>query len=280
MTILLKVHEAPPISLLALIRSMQKNWQLVVQMVKREVVGRYKGSFFGLAWSFFNPILMLTIYTFVFSVVFKAKWGMNSDEGKAQFALTLFVGLIIFNLFSEAINRAPNLILGNVNYVKKVVFPLEILPVISIGTSLFHALISLFVLMVAITIFNGHLNWTTILIPLIFIPLVFLIMGLSWILASLGVYMRDVGQTIGILTSVLMFLSPVFYSIDALPPRFQFWLMLNPLSFIIEQARAVLIQGQMPSWDLLGIYTLGALIFMWCGYVWFQKTRKGFADVL
>jgi lipopolysaccharide transport system permease protein len=259
---------------------MQKNWQLVVQMVKREVVGRYKGSFFGLAWSFFNPILMLTIYTFVFSVVFKAKWGMNSDEGKAQFALTLFVGLIIFNLFSEAINRAPNLILGNVNYVKKVVFPLEILPVISIGTSLFHALISLFVLMVAITIFNGHLNWTTILIPLIFIPLVFLIMGLSWILASLGVYMRDVGQTIGILTSVLMFLSPVFYSIDALPPRFQFWLMLNPLSFIIEQARAVLIQGQMPSWDLLGIYTLGALIFMWCGYVWFQKTRKGFADVL
>lgn len=280
MSQLLNAHQAPPTSLLALIKSLRKNWQLIIQMVKREVVGRYKGSFFGLAWSFFNPILMLTIYTFVFSVVFKAKWGVGGDEGKAQFALTLFVGLIIFNLFSEAINRAPSLILGNVNYVKKVVFPLEILTVISIGTSLFHALISFFVLIGSMMIFNGHIAWTTMLMPLILIPLVFLVLGLSWILASLGVYMRDVGQTIGILCSVLMFLSPVFYSIDALPSRFQFWMMLNPLSFIIEQARVVLIQGHMPNWDLLGIYTLGALIFMWFGYAWFQKTRKGFADVL
>jgi len=280
MSQLLNAHQAPPTSLLALIRSMRKNWHLIIQMVKREVVGRYKGSFFGLAWSFFNPILMLTIYTFVFSVVFKAKWGMGGDEGKAQFAVTLFVGLIVFNLFSEAINRAPNLILSNVNYVKKVVFPLEILPVIGIGTSLFHAVISLFVLMAGIIFFNGHINWTTILIPLIFIPLIFFILGLSWILSSLGVYMRDVGQTIGILTSVLMFLSPVFYSIDALPPRFQFWMMLNPLSFIIEQARAVLILGVMPNWRMLGLYTVAALIFMWCGFAWFQKTRKGFADVI
>lgn len=280
MSQLLNTHEAPPTSLLALIRSLRKNRQLIAQMVKREVVGRYKGSFFGLAWSFFNPILMLTIYTFVFSVVFKAKWGMNGDEGKAQFALTLFVGLIIFNLFSETINRAQSLIIGNVNYVKKVVFPLEILSVVSIGTSLFHALISLFVLMAGIIIFNGYLTWTTIFIPLIFIPLVLFILGLSWILSSLGVYMRDVGQTTGILTSVLMFLSPVFYSIDALPPRFQFWLMLNPLSFIIEQARAVLILGVMPNWGMLGLYTVGALIFMWSGFAWFQKTRRGFADVL
>jgi lipopolysaccharide transport system permease protein len=280
MPVLLNVHKAPPASLLALIRSLRKNWQLINQMVKREVVGRYKGSFFGLAWSFLNPILMLAIYTFVFSVVFKAKWGTNSDEGKVQFALVLFVGLIIFNLFSEAINRAPSLILGNVNYVKKVVFPLEILPVISIGSSLLHALINLFVLMITITIFNGYFNWATILIPLILLPLAFLILGLSWILASLGVYVRDVGQTTGLLTSALLFLSPVFYSIDTLPPRFQFWMMLNPLSFIIEQARVVLIQGQIPNWSQLGMYTGGALIFMWCGYAWFQRTRKGFADVL
>lgn len=273
-------HQAQPTSLLALANSLVKNRQLIYQMTKREVIGRYRGSIFGLAWSFFNPILMLVIYTFVFSVVFQAKWGVNTSEGEAQFALVLFAGLIVFNLFSEAINRAPSLILGNVNYVKKVVFPLEILPVISIGTSLFHALISLLVLMMAITIFNDHLNWTAILILLIFLPLTFLILGLSWILASLGVYMRDVGQSIGIITAALMFLSPVFYSIDTLPPSFQFWLMLNPLSFIIEQARIVLIQGQMPNWDLLGIYTAGALIFMWCGYAWFQRTRKGFADVL
>lgn len=280
MSQLLNSHKAPPTSLLALIRSLRKNWQLIVQMVKREVIGRYRGSFFGLAWSFFNPILMLTIYTFVFSVVFKAKWGVNSDEGKAQFALTLFVGLIVFNLFSESINRAPNLIVSNVNYVKKVVFPLDILPVISIGSSLFHTVISLFVLLVAIVIFNGYLNWATIFIPLIFIPLIFFILGLAWILASLGVYLRDIGQTIGLLTSALMFLSPVFYSIELLPPRFQFWMRLNPLSFIIKEARAVLIEGVMPSWYLLGIYTLGATIFMWCGFAWFQKTRKGFSDVL
>ena len=249
-------------------------------MIKREVVGRYKGTLFGLAWSFFNPVLMLTIFTFIFSVVFKAKWSISSSEETAQFALILFIGLIIFNFFSETINRAPSLIVGNVNYVKKVIFPLEILPFISIGASFFHALISLFVLMLAMIIINGYISWTAILIFLIFIPLIFLILGLSWFLASLGVYMRDVGQTIGILTSALMFLSPVFYPIDALPPRFQFWMMLNPLSFIIEQARIVLIQGLMPNWDLLSIYTVGALIFMWCGYGWFQKTRKGFADVL
>jgi len=160
------------------------------------------------------------------------------------------------------------------------VFPLEVLPAISIGASLFHVVISLFVLIAGIIIFNGYINWTSIFIPLIFIPIAFFILGLSWILSSLGVYMRDVGQTIGILTPVLMFLSPVFYSIDALPSRFQSWMMLNPLSFIIEQARAVLIEGVMPNWNLLGIYTLGATVFMWCGYVWFQKTRKGFADVL
>jgi len=134
--------------------------------------------------------------------------------------------------------------------------------------------------MAGIIIFNGYLYWTSIYIFLIFIPLAFFVLGLSWILASLVVYMRDVGQSIGILTSILMFLSHVFYSIDVLPSRFQFWMMLNPLSFIIEQARVVLIEGAMPNWDLLGKYTLGALVFMWFGYVWFQKTRRGFSDVL
>jgi len=280
MSKLLIAHQSPSISLWSLYRSLVRNRQLIIQMIKREVIGKYRGSFFGLAWSFFNPILMLIIYTFIFSVVFKAKWGVGSDEGKAQFALTLFVGLIVFNFFSETINRAPNLILSNVNYVKKVVFPLEILPVISLGASFFYAVISLFVLMVGIIIFNGYLYWTSIYIFLIFIPLAFFVLGLSWILASLVVYMRDVGQSIGILTSILMFLSPVFYSIDVLPSRFQFWMMLNPLSFIIEQARVVLIEGAMPNWDLLGKYTLGALVFMWFGYVWFQKTRRGFSDVL
>lgn len=260
--------------------SLIKNRQLIYQMSKREVIGRYKGSIMGLTWSLFNPVLMLTIYTFVFSVVFKAKWGSIGGESNTQFALILFVGMIVFGLFSEAINRAPSLILGNVNYVKKVVFPLEILPIISLGASLFHALISMFVLIVAFTFFNGQLHWTIIFLPLIITPLLMFALGLSWILASLGVYLRDVGQIIGTLTSILMFLSPVFYPIEALPVKFQSWMIFNPLSFVIEESRNLVILGVMPDWRGLFSYALFALVFMQIGYFWFQKTRKGFSDVL
>jgi len=273
-------HQLQSIGLFALIASLIRNRELIAQMIKREIVGRYKGSIFGLAWSLLNPILMLVIYTFVFSVVFKARWGGDNSGGSTEFATILFCGMIVFGLFSEPVNRSPGLVLANVNFVKKVMFPLEILPVISIGTSLFHAIVSFLVLMIAFIVFNGYLNWTVIFIPLIIIPIVFFILGLSWILASLGVYIRDVGQSIGILTSILMFLSPVFYSINALPSKFQFWMMLNPLSFIIEEVRAVLIYGKMPHWGMLALYTMGSVIFMWCGFAWFQKTKKGFADVL
>jgi len=273
-------HRAQPTSLLALFRSLIKNRQLIFQMTKREVVGRYKGSVFGLTWSFLHPILMLAIYTFVFSVVFKARWGVSSTDSKTQFAILVFVGMIVQGLFGEVLNRAPSLILSNANYVKKVVFPLEILPVISMGAALFHAIISLLVLLVAFIFINGYLSWTVIFIPLILAPYVILVLGLAWALASLGVFMRDVGQTIGILTTVLMFMSPVFYPVSALPPRLQSWILINPLTFIIEQIRSVLVEGQLPDWSGLGVYSLIALMIMLLGYTWFQRTRKGFADVL
>ena len=273
-------HAAQPVSLAALTRSLWRNRQLIAQMTKREVVGRYKGSAMGLLWSFLNPVFMLVVYTFVFSVVFKARWGVGSDESKTQFAVVLFVGMIMHGLFAEVLNRAPGLILANANYVKKVVFPLEILPVISMGAALFHSLISLGVLLIAFIIFNGYLHWTAIFTPLVLLPLVILTLGLAWILASLGVFLRDVGQTIGIVTMVMMFLSPVFYPVTALPEKFRPWLMANPLTFIIEQAREVLIWGHLPEWTGLGIYTLAAIAIAWAGYAWFQKTRKGFADVL
>lgn len=274
-------HAAQPISLRGLGKSLWHNRQLISQMTKREVVGRYKGSTMGLAWSFFNPVFMLVVYTFVFSEIFKSRWGgVGGDESKTQFAVLLFVGMIVFSLFSEVLNRAPVLILSNINYVKKVVFPLEILPVIAMGAALFHSLISVGVLLVAFILFNGYLHWTVIFAPLVFLPLVFLALGLSWMLASLGVFLRDVGQTIGIVTSVLMFLSPVFYPVSAVPERFRPYIMANPLTFIIEQAREVLIWGHMPNWIGLGAYTLAAIAMTWAGYAWFQKTRKGFADVL
>jgi lipopolysaccharide transport system permease protein len=225
-------------------------------------------------------MFMLAVYTFVFSVVFKARWGVEGDETQTVFAIVLFVGLICHSILAEVANKSPTLIQGNVNYVKKVVFPLEILPIVTMGSTLFHSFVSLIVLLMAILVVNGSIYWTVILAPFVFLPLIVLSLGLSWFLASIGTFLRDVGQTVGILTTVLLFLSPVFYPLSALPEKYQGLLLLNPLTYIIEQARRVLIFGQMPDWIGLAAYGLFSCLFAWLGYAWFQKTRKGFADVL
>jgi lipopolysaccharide transport system permease protein len=280
MTRMINPHQAQPTSLRSLVRSLIKNRELIYQMTKREVIGRYKGSVIGLAWSFFNPIVMLIIYTFVFSVVFRTRWGLSDSESKTEFALILFVGLIVFNLFAETINRAPGLILSNINYVKKVVFPLEILPIINFIAALFHTFISFAVMLIAFFLLNGFINWTAIFLPIVLLPFAFLILGISWFIASLGVFVRDIGQSIGMVTTLLMFLSPVFYPITAVPEKFQIWIMLNPFSFIIEQARAAIFFAKMPNWLGLSLYFAFATVVMLLGFAWFQKTRKGFADVL
>lgn len=267
------------LSPLALSRNIWRSRDLIWQMTKREVVGRYRGSVLGLFWSFFNPVLMLIIYTFVFSVVFKARWG-EGGESRFEFGLILFAGLIVFNLFSECVTRAPSLIVGNVNYVKKVVFPLEILPLIAMGAALFHSVVSLGVLMVFYVLVSASLHWTIIFAPLIMLPLLLITLGLSWFLASFGVFVRDVAQTIGILVTALMFLSPIFYPVTALPAKYHAIIYMNPLTFIIEQMRDVLIWGKLPSWSGLCIAMLVGMLMTWLGLIWFQKTRKGFADVL
>jgi lipopolysaccharide transport system permease protein len=259
--------------------SFWKNRQLIQSLVHREVVGRYKGSVLGIFWSLINPIFMLAVYTFVFSVVFKARWNSGSDS-RAEFALVLFAGLLVFNLFSECVNRSPGLILGNVNYVKRVVFPLEVLPWVTMGAALFHFLISLCVWLVAYLFFIGIPPWTILFLPFVLIPFVFFVMGLSWALASLGVYLRDSGQIVGMLIMVLMFLSPIFFPVSSLPPRFQSLMYLNPMTQPIEMVRDVMYWGQIPSigrWSLMVVVSAG-MCFL--GFAWFQKTRKGFADVL
>ncbi|WP_439650461.1 ABC transporter permease [Pollutimonas nitritireducens] len=274
-------HIAPPTSPASLACSLWRNRNLILQMTKREVVGRYRGSVMGLAWSFFNPIFMLLVYTFVFAVVFKARWGAsNIEESRTLFAIVLFVGLIVHGLFAEVLNRAPGLIISNVNYVKKVIFPLEVLPVVAMGAALFHSTISLIVLLAAFALFNGYIHWTVIFFPLVLLPLIIITLGLAWILASLGVFLRDVGQTISIITMVMLFMAPVFYPITAVPRQLRSIIMANPLTVIIEQAREVLIWGRLPNWTLLSLYTVVALAVAWVGYAWFQKTRKGFADVI
>lgn len=276
-------HASYPASLNALLRSLWRYGPLILQLARREVVGRYRGSVLGLAWSFFNPVLMLSVYTFVFSVVFRSRWSDGArtvSESKTDFAMLLFVGIIVHGLFSEVVNRAPQLVISNQNYVKRVIFPLEILPVVSMVAAIFHTMVSLGVLLLAFFILNSNLQWTAIFAPIVLMPLIILTLGFAWLLASLGVFLRDVGQTIGLFTTVLMFLAPVFYPISAISPEFRPWMMLNPLTFVIEQMREVLIWGHLPNWTGLLIYTVGALIVAWVGFAWFQKTRKGFADVL
>ena len=263
-----------------MIASLWRNRSLITALVKREVVGRYRGSIMGIAWSFFTPILMLVIYTFVFSIVFQARWGLESNESKTDFAIILFVGLIVHGLFAECINRAPVLIISNANYVKKVIFPLEILSLVAFGSALFHTVISLVVMLLAQLILNQHMPLTVLLFPFVLLPLAFATLGFAWFFASLGVYVRDIGQITGIITTVLLFVSAVFFPISALPPQYQGWLKLNPLALIIEQSRKTLIFGQLPDFGQWGIMLAVGMLIAWAGFAWFQKTRKGFADVL
>lgn len=272
-------HMIPAAGPKRLASSLWKNRSLISQMTKREVIGRYRGSVMGLAWSFFNPILMLAVYTFVFSEIFSARW-VGVDTGKGGFAILLFVGMIVHGLFAECANRAPSLIMSNSNYVKKVVFPLEILPVITLGSALFHSCISLFVLLIAQLLIAHTLYWSALLFPLILVPLILGTLGISWFLASLGVYLRDVGHVITVLTTVLLFLSPVLYPMAALPAAYRPWLQLNPLTYIIEESRNVLLFGQLPHWGSLAIAILIGLVFAALGFWFFQKTRRGFADVI
>jgi lipopolysaccharide transport system permease protein len=194
--------------------------------------------------------------------------------------LILFAGLLVFNFFSECVNRAPGLILANTSYVKKVIFPLEILPVVTLGAALFHCGVSALVWFLFYMILFGVPPLTALLFPVVLLPLIFLTVGVSWLLASLGVYLRDVAQVVGVATTILLFLSPIFYPISALPENFQTLLLFNPLTHVIEQTRAVLFFGKLPNWTMYFISLTGGVVVAWLGYAWFQKTRKGFADVI
>lgn len=272
-------HKKFKTSPLEIIRSLLANRQLVYQMTKRDVIGRYRGSVLGLAWSFFNPLIMLAVYTFVFSVVFNARWHTESNS-QTEFALALFIGMIVHGLLAECVGRAPGIILSHVSYVKKVVFPLEILPWIAMLATLFHSLVSLGVWALFYVVVNQSLHWTVIFLPMILLPLVLFTMGLAWVLAALGVYLRDIGQMTGVFTTILMFLSPVFYSAERLPENFKTAMYLNPLTFIIEQSRDVAMWGKLPNWEGNAIALFVSCIAAWLGFVVFQRTRQGFADVL
>jgi len=259
--------------------SFWRNRELISQMSRRDIIGRYRGSVLGLLWSFVTPILMLAVYTLVFSVAFKA-WWTGEHERSSQFAIIVFTGMIVHGLLAECVHRAPAVILSQVNYVKKIVFPLESLCWVILCSAAFHTAMSLTVLLLFLLLTQQALHWTVLLLPLVLLPLLLLSVGCSWVLASIGVFVRDVAQVTSLVTSVLLFLSPVFYPVSALPEQYRPLLYANPLTLVINQARDVLLWGKQPSWPVWCLELVASLIVSALGLRWFERTRKGFADVL
>jgi len=253
---------------------------LLKQFTRREVLGRYRGSMLGLGWSFLTPLAMLAVYTFVFVGVFRSRWPGAEDAGGLAYALRLFAGLMVFQLFSEVVGRAPTLVTAQPNLVKKVAFPLQILPLVALGAALFHYVLSSVILMMAALLFEQHLPVTALLAPLAVVPLLPLLAGLGWLLAALGVFVRDIATVIGVAMSLLLFLSPVFYALESLDPRWQFWMRLNPLTPAIGDLRRTVFLGLPPDW-LMWWTWLGAGLALAAAGAWvFARARRGFADVL
>ena len=264
----------------SMLTTVYKHRQLILRMTRRELEGRFKGSRLGILWVILQPLLMLGVYTFAFGVVLQARWGQEASGSPWEYALFLFTGLLVFNVFAELVSRAPSLMLENTSYIKNMVFPTEILPVVSLLAALFNFAIGFAVLMVLYLVQRGLPPITTLLVALPLLPLCLLTLGLSWFLSALGVYVRDLRQLIAIVIPALMFLSPLFYPVSILPEAVRPIIMLNPLAPTIESMRELVFYGRLPNWGsyLLGVAASAAVA--WLGYIWFVKTRRGFADVV
>ena len=247
-------------------------------MVQREVSARYQGSAVGLLWAIAQPVTMLALYTFVFSAILKVKFG--TDGSTLSFAFYLFCGMLPWLAFSEALGRAPNVMLENANLVKKVVFPLEILPVNLTLTGLFNQLVGIGVFAAGLLVWQQHLAWTWLLLPVLMALQLLFTQGLAWLFASLGVFMRDVGQIMGLALTAWMFMTPIMYPASLVPEAFRWVLWVNPMAPLIASYRAILLEGKLPDPLALGAFTgVGIVVFV-LGYMWFMRTKHAFADVL
>jgi lipopolysaccharide transport system permease protein len=255
--------------------------ELLWQFSARQVAERYRGSSMGLLWALVTPLAMLAIYTFVFTVIFDAR-GPAQPTGnlRMNFALMLFTGLIVFNVFSECATQSPYLIVRNPNYVKKVVFPLEILPASLVASAFVHSLMSLSILLVALVALAGGVPWTALLLPLYYLPLIVLMLAMAWMLASLGVFLRDTGHVMVVIVQVLMFLTPIFYDEKLIPESLLPYYQLNPLTIIVNGFRRCLLLGELPDWPRWGALCVVSVLALFGAYAWFMKIKRGFADVI
>ena len=247
--------------------------------MRREVQARYRQSWLGLLWLILTPLLMLSIYTLVFRHVMKMRW-VGVDESNLSFALRVYAGLAVFNFFAECVNRAPGLILEQPNLVKKVVFPLEVLAWVNVCVAAVGLLVPMALFLALLLFSEGGLPWTVLALPLVWLPLLPLCLGLTWLFAGLGAYVRDIGQVLSMAVTALMFLSPIFFPIEALPDSVRNWMAMNPLALVMTQTREVLLAGRWPSWGMLALQTLASGLVAVAGAAFFRVARRGFADVI
>ena len=252
---------------------------LIRQFATREIAMRYRQSWLGMFWAVLTPLLMLGVYTLVFRHVFKVRWP-GAEETNLAFALRLYAALAVFNFFSECVTRAPRLVLDQPHLVKKVVFPVEVLPWVSMLAALVHLGIAAVVLAAFMLWNNSALPLSMLALPLVWLPLVPLCVGLGWMLSAIGTYVRDVSQIIGLAMSLVLFMSPVFFPVEALPQSLQGWMFLNPLALTMTETRAVLLAGHWPHWGALALQLAGCLLVAIAGAIFFRAARKGFADVV
>lgn len=252
---------------------------LISQLVRREFQSRFRGATLGVLWAVITPLITVLVFAFVFGVVFQAKWG-GTQPTTENFVIIVLVGMAVHGILAEALGRAPGAIVSQPAYVKKVVFPLEILPIVVTVNAVLNAAITLLVVLVASAVMNRGLDPTVLLLPIVLLPYIVLIAGVVLFVSAIGVYIRDMTQIVSMVTMLALFLAPIFYPITAVPEQYRYLLYLNPLTFIVEQARLVALFGGMPDWPGLGIYAAAAVLVAWLGYCWFQKARNGFADVI
>jgi len=252
---------------------------VIGQLAKRAILGRYRGTVLGLLWSLITPLLLLAVYTFVFGTILQVRW-VSQSGGNAEFAAILFSGMLVHGILAECLTQASTLIVSNPQYVKKVVFPLEALPWVTVISAFFQGVISTGILLAYLFFVQGSIPWTAVLFPIPLFVLAFVCIAVGWLISATAVYLKDIAQMMGLLSTVLFFMAPILYPKTALPAEFQILLYLNPLTYIIEQFRAVVLWGELPNWNGLGLYGVASVVVAWASLAWFQKTRRGFADVL
>lgn len=253
---------------------------LIIQVLNRQIRRRYRGSILGLLSSAIPPLGMLLVYTFVFGIIFQGRFGISPNETRIDFALTLFCGLILFNFFSDVISQSPKLILEQPNLVKKVVFPLEVLPVVKTLEELLHCLIAFVPLIIAVAISHRAFPWSFCYLPLFLFPIAMLAVGASLILSSLGVFVRDIQQLIIPLITILMYGSAVFYPLSVIPQPFRQIIQLNPLATLLDEARKTIIWGIYPDLTPLAVVSVVAFLFVCLASWLFEKSKPAFADVI